>query len=110
MAEAFQLPLAEATAVGLPVIAPMGGAAEEVLDPQSAVFVPSIIVPRANGHGWLVHVDDDALTAAMENVWENTSAAAAQAPFTGPSWAAQHLSIKGAADALLSEIMERSEL
>ena len=41
MAEAFQLPLAEATAAGLPVIAPAGGAAEEVVEPSTALLVAS---------------------------------------------------------------------
>ena len=107
MAEAFQMPLAEATAAGLPVIAPAGGAAEEVVDPSAAVFVAATIEPRSIQPGVLIRADTEALVGALEAVLTNTSQPAWRAPSRGPLWAARKLSMAHAADAVLAEVMKR---
>ena len=108
MAEAFQIPLAEATAAGLPVIAPAGGATEEVVDPISAVLVPSVVVPRARRQpSSLIRVDVELLSHAMQSVVTNTSRPAHSARKRGPMWASRMLSIEYSADMVLAEVDRR---
>ena len=105
MAEAFQMPLAEATAVGLPVILPCGGAAEEFVDMASAVFVASVTKPRSSSVGGvLIHVDGAALANALETVMQNTSHKGGSAADHGPNWASRFLTMGRSADAVLAEI------
>ena len=120
MAEAFQMPLAEATAAGLPVIVPAGGAAEEVCDPVSATFVPSAVFERISkkeggggGGGVLIRVDEDALTEALtrlllgQNAGKSGSPKASDAPAVrGPLWAKEHLSLRHSADKVLAAVMQ----
>jgi len=100
MAEAFQLPLAEATAAGLRVVAPAGGAAEEIIDSRHAVLAPSILEPRSSGRGFVVRVDEAGLKEAMTFVLTNKTMAET-ARELGPSWATVRLSAEAAADAVL---------
>ena len=125
------VPLAEATAAGLPVIAPAGGAAEEVVDPVSAVLVASSMRERARGAGGtrgtgaVIDVDQEALAAAIEVLMRSSndddrSAAEAQAQAMygeatgsrfreaakrGPLWAEQRLSMRHSADRVLAAVM-----
>ena len=107
MAEGFQMPLAEATAAGLPVIVPIGGAAEEVIDPGSAVLVPAATVPRVKADGILIQVEEQELAKALDAVLHGTSAHAQRAPTRGPLWAARHLSMQHSTVRLLAEVMAR---
>ena len=113
MAEAFQIPLAEATAAGLPVIAPAGGAAEEVCDPYSATFVPSIVQDRRSENpkaGMVIRVDHAALVAALEKTLLNRTDArtppATSPAAHGPRWAERFLSVRYSADRVLAAVMK----
>ena len=108
MAEGFQMPLAEATAAGLPVIVPSGGAAEEVVHWASAEMVPSVVIPRRPALGGVViHVDQEQLAQAIEAVHTNRSAHAPRARLAGPVWARKKLSMAYSADLVLAELMKR---
>ena len=104
MAEAFQMPLAEALAAGLPLIAPMGGATEEFVTRDAAVLVAASIEARQRGEGVLLKVDEQQLAEAMLRVFRNESAPLAAT--RGPLWAAAKLSMSHSADLLLAALME----
>ena len=120
MAEAFQMPLAEAMAAGMPVVAPAGGPAEEFLDGESAVLVPSATTPwggrqapsahvasPGRSRGVVVAVDGPLLSAALEDVLTNRSRRAARAWSRGPLWTSNLLTMEMSADAVLAEVMNR---
>ena len=104
MAEAFQLPLAEAAAAGLPVVVPSGGAAEEVVDPASAVFVDAVLKPRAK-EGFLIDPDRGSLAAALLRVLRDDELRE-KASLRGPLWVANKLSLAGSVDMLLSVVLD----
>lgn len=70
LAEAFNLPLAEATAAGLVVIAPSGGAAEEVADSGSALFVASTLRRRTSKEGFVIQPEEGGVVEAMRRAME----------------------------------------
>ena len=105
MAEAFQLPLAEASAAGLPVIVPSGGAAEEVVDPASAVFVDAVLKPRATDKGFLIQPERSSLTAAMLRVLHDKELRE-RASARGPLWVANRLLLSASVDELLSVVTD----
>ena len=91
--------------MGLPAIAPMGGAAEEVVDPASAVLVAATCVLRKRAAGVFIDVDVGSLAKALDSVLRDTSVPARRAISRGPLWAARHLSMQHSADALLAQVM-----
>jgi len=85
--EGFGLPMLEALACGLSVIATAGGAADAFLDDDVAYRVPAQRVPVAGvvrgealaGEGWWLEPDVDALAATMRHVVANRDEARAKA-------------------------------
>ena len=106
-AEAFQMPLAQAMAAGLPVVAPAGGAAEEVVHPK-VPLVPSLLVRQNSLDGHLIVVDDRQLADALEATFHNTSSSAGPTPTVAKLWARRWLSISHAADMVLAEVALRN--
>lgn len=68
---AFQLPLAEAAASGLPIIVPSGGAAEEIVDSTTTTFVASLLRPRATKDGFVVVPTHESLVTSMSHVLQD---------------------------------------
>lgn len=106
MAEAFQMPLAEALAAGLPIVAPAGGATEEVIDPSTTTLVPSVTIPRPQG-GVLISADQGLFVAALEQVLRNTSKAARRSYSRRNIWASKFHTMERSADVVLAEVMKR---
>lgn len=118
--EGFGLPLLEAAAAGLAVVAPMGGAAEEILSPTFARYVPSAVQqahphPTTSGtQGVLpgfdplavnVRVQPADLAAAMLSVALD-AAFRNKAATAGPAHVAGKFSLAAAADVLLGVLQD----
>ena len=108
MAEAFQMPLAEAMTAGLPIIAPAGGATEEVVNPSTAVLVPSVVTPREKRNGALIVVDGQFFAGALEELLNNSSEHSKRAQKYGTRLARKQYSIERSADLVLAEVMMRN--
>ena len=85
--EGFGLPMLEALACGVPVIATAGGAADAFLDDEVAYRIPAQRVSiggvmrgeQLSGEGWWLEPDVDALAALMRHVVEHPEEARAKA-------------------------------
>ncbi|KAL1526232.1 hypothetical protein AB1Y20_014955 [Prymnesium parvum] len=104
-AEAFQIPLIEAAAAGLPLIVPSGGAAEEVANFETTVFVASILRPRPNAEGFLVQPEQASLAKAMLRA-VNDMDLRSKAQQRNPRWVASYFSHTNAADSLLGVLVD----
>lgn len=85
--EGFGLPMLEALACGMPVIATAGGAADAFLDDDVAYRIPARRVPLSGamrgeqlaGEGWWLEPDADALAATLRHVFAHRDEARAKA-------------------------------
>jgi glycosyltransferase involved in cell wall biosynthesis len=112
--EGFGLPIAEAMAVGLPVIVTGYGAALDFCDASRAYLLPAVlgrfkekrVEPfETLGLPWLAEPDGDLLRHYLRHVVEQPDEARARGR-AAAAYAAEHLGWKRAAEAVLSRLRE----
>lgn len=108
--EGFGLPLLEAAAVGLAVVAPAGGAVEEYTTPDFTRYVRSTLVSLAEGSGpipdgFSISVDTGELSQEMEFV-ATSREFQDQAAMAGPKHVARYFTIQNVADQLLGMLQD----
>lgn len=106
--EAFNLPVLEAAACGLPVICTKGGPTDEFTDPEFALRINAESCPGIGPGGepdFFLEPDHDHLVALMEKVIEDDEWRK-QARLAGPVWVSGRYTWKHAVDKLLPVLLD----
>lgn len=105
LAEGFNLPVLEAAACGLPVICTQGGPTDDFIHPDFGLAIESKLrsVTLREEKAWILHPNQEHLTALMEAVIEQP-AIAARSRLAGPSFAGDRFTWKHVIDQLLNVI------